>query len=135
MPPLPIGLKCFFAGYRRGPNASNADKFFMKGGLYMKLTKKQLKEYIEDYKKSDDILIDLYIETYEFYCRLRDELKNSDLMIEHTNKAGASNIVKNPLSIELTKTVQTLNNLLKSMGLTAAQRKKIVQEEGGFGDY
>ncbi|HDK9157452.1 TPA: phage terminase small subunit P27 family, partial [Staphylococcus aureus] len=22
-----------------------------------------------------------------------------------------------------------------SMGLTAAQRKKIVQEEGGFGDY
>ncbi|HEI3076204.1 TPA: phage terminase small subunit P27 family, partial [Staphylococcus aureus] len=26
-------------------------------------------------------------------------------------------------------------NLLKSMGLTAAQRKKIVQEEGGFGDY
>ncbi|EZS12570.1 hypothetical protein W657_02721, partial [Staphylococcus aureus VET0436R] len=23
----------------------------------------------------------------------------------------------------------------KSMGLTAAQRKKIVQEEGGFGDY
>ncbi|HCU8651575.1 TPA: phage terminase small subunit P27 family, partial [Staphylococcus aureus] len=52
-----------------------------------------------------------------------------------TNKAGASNIVKNPLSIELTKTVQTLNNLLKSMGLTAAQRKKIVQEEGGFGDY
>ncbi|EZS09202.1 hypothetical protein W657_02849, partial [Staphylococcus aureus VET0436R] len=24
---------------------------------------------------------------------------------------------------------------LKSMGLTAAQRKKIVQEEGGFGDY
>ncbi|HEK4129524.1 TPA: phage terminase small subunit P27 family, partial [Staphylococcus aureus] len=47
----------------------------------------------------------------------------------------ASNIIKNPLSIELTKTVQTLNNLLKSMGLTAAQRKKIVQEEGGFGDY
>lgn len=34
----------------------------------MKLTKKQLKEYIEDYKKSDDILINLYIETYEFYC-------------------------------------------------------------------
>ncbi|WP_256069671.1 P27 family phage terminase small subunit [Staphylococcus aureus] len=101
----------------------------------MKLKKKQLKEYIEDYKKSDDILINPYIETFEFYCRLRDELKNSDLMMEYTNKAGASKIVKNPLSIELTKTVQTLNNLLKSMGLTAAQRKKIVQEEGGFGDY
>lgn len=112
-----------------------AQIIFHERGFLMKLTKKQLKEYIEDYKKSDDMLINLYLETYEFYCRLRDELKNSDLMMEHTNKAGASNIVKNPLSIELTKTVQTLNNLLKSMGLTAAQRKKIVQEEGGFGDY
>lgn len=101
----------------------------------MKLTKEQLKKYIDDYQESDDMLISLYIETYEFYCRLRDELKKSDLMIEHTNKAGASNIVKNPLSIELTKTVQTLNNLLKSLGLTAAQREKVVQEEGGFGDY
>ncbi|MRW13055.1 phage terminase small subunit P27 family, partial [Staphylococcus aureus] len=89
----------------------------------------------EDRRQRKMCIKDKYIETYEFYCRLRDELKNSDLMIEHTNKAGASNIVKNPLSIELTKTVQTLNNLLKSMGLTAAQRKKIVQEEGGFGDY
>lgn len=97
--------------------------FHERGSLY-EINKKQLKEYIEDYKKSDDILINLYIETFEFYCRLRDELKNSDLMMEYTNKAGASNIVKNPLSIELTKTVQTLNNLLKSMGLTAAQRKR-----------
>ncbi|MEV2650874.1 P27 family phage terminase small subunit, partial [Paenibacillus larvae] len=36
---------------------------------------------------------------------------------------------KNPLSIELTKTVQTLNNLLKSLGLTPAQRKKVVSED------
>lgn len=101
----------------------------------MKITKQKLKQYIDNYQESDDMLISLYIETYEFYCRLRDELKNSELMMEHTNKAGASNIVKNPLSIELTKTVQTLNNLLKSLGLTAAQREKVVQEESGFGDY
>lgn len=67
-------LKMFFAGYRRGPNASNADKFFMKGGLYMKLTKTAKRIY-RRLQKSDDILINLYIETYEFYCRLRDELK------------------------------------------------------------
>ncbi|WP_240623523.1 P27 family phage terminase small subunit, partial [Staphylococcus saprophyticus] len=100
-----------------------------------KITKQKLKQYLDNYQESDDMLISLYIETYEFYCRLRDELKNSELMMEHTNKAGASNIVKNPLSIELTKTVQTLNNLLKSLGLTAAQREKVVQEESGFGDY
>ncbi|PNZ73643.1 phage terminase small subunit P27 family [Staphylococcus saprophyticus] len=99
------------------------------------MTKQKLKQYLDNYQESDDMLISLYIETYEFYCRLRDELKNSELMMEHTNKAGASNIVKNPLSIELTKTVQTLNNLLKSLGLTAAQREKVVQEESGFGDY
>lgn len=101
----------------------------------MKITKQKLKQYIDNYQESDDMLISLYLETYEFYCRLRDELKSKSLMMEHTNKAGASNIVKNPLSIELTKTVQTLNNLLKSLGLTAAQREKVVQEESGFGDY
>ncbi|MGW7889971.1 P27 family phage terminase small subunit [Staphylococcus xylosus] len=102
----------------------------------MKLTKKQIVQYIDGYRESDDMLIELYLETYSFYCRLRDELKESELMFEHTNKAGATNLVKNPLSIELTKTVQTLNNLLKSLGLTAAQREKIIEDsEEGFGEY
>lgn len=102
----------------------------------MKLTKKQVVQYIDGYQESDDMLIELYLETYSFYCRLRDELKESQLMFEHTNKAGATNLVKNPLSIELTKTVQTLNNLLKSLGLTAAQREKIIEDgEEGFGEY
>ena len=102
----------------------------------MKLTKKQVVQYIDGYQESDDMLIELYLETYSFYCRLRDELKESELMFEHTNKAGATNLVKNPLSIELTKTVQTLNNLLKSLGLTAAQREKIIEDnEEGFGEY
>jgi phage terminase small subunit len=55
-------------------------------------------------------------------------------MYEYTNKAGATNLVKNPLSIELTKTVQTLNNLLKSLGLTPAQRKKIKDTNGSGED-
>lgn len=57
--------------------------------------------------------------------------------MEHTNKAGATNLVKNPLAIELTKTVQTLNNLLKSLGLTPAQRKKVVNndDEDDFEDF
>lgn len=96
---------------------------------------KQIKGFLgDDYKKSDDELILIYCETYEFYERLRDEIKSQDLMMEYTNKANASNYIKNPLTIELTKTVQTLNNLLKSLGLTPAQRKKVV-EQGDNDDF
>src|SRR5699024_9909825 len=104
-------------------------RFFMKGGYHeVSLpTKKKLVEYLgENYQDSDDQLIRLYIETHQFYRRLQQEIKKTDLMYEYTNKAGATHLVKNPLSIELTKTVQTLNNLLKSLGLTPAQRKKIM---------
>jgi len=100
-------------------------------------TAKLLREYLgDDYKESDEQLIKLYVETHQFYRRLQKEVKESDLMYEYTNKAGAKNLVKNPLSIELTKTVQTLNNLLKSLGLTPAQRKKVVNgDEDDFDDF
>jgi len=93
--------------------------------------KKRLMEYLADaFVESDEEIIDLYVETYEFYQKMRKELKDKDLLIEHTNKFGATNHVKNPLIIEIAKTVQMLNNLLKSMGLTPAQRKKIVSGGG-----
>ncbi|WP_085523858.1 P27 family phage terminase small subunit [Tuberibacillus sp. Marseille-P3662] len=93
-------------------------------------TEKKIREYLGDsYQESDEELIKLYVETHRFYRRLQSEIKKNDLLYEYTNKAGATNIVKNPLSIELTKTVQTLNNLLKSLGLTAAQRKKVVNDD------
>ncbi|AYB39690.1 phage terminase small subunit P27 family [Brevibacillus laterosporus] len=93
-------------------------------------TAKLLREYLGDlYTESDEEIISLYIETHQFYRRLKQEIKKSPLMYEYTNKAGATNMVKNPLSIELTKTVQTLNNLLKSLGLTPAQRKKVTGDD------
>lgn len=89
------------------------------------VTHELLRGYLGDnYQPSDDQLINLYIETHEFYKRMQQELKEMPLMMEHTNKANATNYIKNPLSIELTKAVQTLNNLLKSLGLTPAQRKE-----------
>lgn len=90
-------------------------------------TREKLRNYLGDnYKESDEELIKLYIETHRFYRKLKKEISKQDLMYEYTNKAGATNLTKNPLVVELAKTVQTLNNLLKSMGLTPAQRKKIV---------
>ncbi len=97
-------------------------------------TANKIREYLgENYKESDEELIKLYIETHQFYRRLQKEVKKAKLMYEYTNKAGATNLVKNPLSVELNKTVQTLNNLLKSLGLTPAQRKKL-KENNGSGD-
>lgn len=100
-------------------------------------TAKLLREYLGDsYEESDEEIIKLYVDTHTFYRRLLKEVKQKDLMYEYTNKAGATNLVKNPLSIELTKTVQTLNNLLKSLGLTPAQRKRVVdEEENSFDDF
>ncbi|NBI27807.1 hypothetical protein ERL59_02370 [Chengkuizengella sp. YPA3-1-1] len=52
----------------------------------------------DSYEESDEEeLIKIYIETHQFYRRLKKEVKNSDLMYEHTNKAGATNFIKNPL--------------------------------------
>lgn len=100
-------------------------------------TAKVVRDYLgSDYQESDEQIIQLYIETHQFYRRLQKEVKGSDLMYEYTNKAGATNLMKNPLSIELTKTVQTLNNLLKSLGLTPAQRKKVVNDDDDdFGNF
>lgn len=101
----------------------------------MKVTAKTLRDYLgSNYRNSDEQLISLYVETHAFYQRMLKELKDMDLMMKHTNKAGATNYVKNPLSIEITKTVQTLNNLLKSMGLTPAQRKSLQMKQLTGGD-
>lgn len=99
-------------------------------------TSKSIRDYLgDDYQESDEELIKLYVETHQFYRRLLKEVKRNDLMFEHTNKAGATNLMKNPLSIELTKTVQTLNNLLKSLGLTPAQRKRVVSGDDDFDKF
>lgn len=89
-------------------------------------TAAKIRKYLgENYQKSDDEIIQLYVETHRFYRRLKKEVDNNDLMMEYTNKAGATNVIKNPMAIELTKTVLVLNNLLKSLGLTPAQRKQL----------
>ena len=95
-------------------------------------TKKLMKTYLgENFRESDEQLIDLYVEAHRYYRRLKKEVDKEPLMMMHTNKAGATNYVKNPLTIELTKQYQTLNNLLKSLGLTPAQRERL---DPGGGD-
>ncbi len=101
--------------------------------------KSRITNYLKDghvLQASDIEIVNLYAETYQFYCQLKGELIGKKLMMSYTNKAGAKNLIKNPLAIELTKTVQVLNNLLRSLGLTPAQRKEFadkgfIPKEGG----
>jgi P27 family predicted phage terminase small subunit len=94
--------------------------------------RKKIKSYLGDrYQPSDDELINLYCETHALYKKMLKEIRKTGLMTEYTNKAGATNLVKNPLAIEATKTAQVLNALLKSLGLTAAQRKEAVKANDG----
>jgi P27 family predicted phage terminase small subunit len=93
--------------------------------------KERIANYLKDghvLQASDLELINLYAETYQFYCQLRGELSGKKLLMSYTNKAGATNLVKNPLAIELTKTAQVLSNLLRSLGLTPAQRKEFADD-------
>lgn len=92
-------------------------------------TKKKMIEFLgEKYQPSDDQLIDLYVENYAIYKRMKADLKKQPLLVEHTNKAGATNATKNPLLIEIPKYVTMLNHLLKSLGLTPAQRRMLEEE-------
>ncbi len=48
-----------------------------------KKTFERIKRYLgESYQESDDELIHIYCDTYEFYCRLRDEVSKSKLMMQ-----------------------------------------------------
>lgn len=88
----------------------------------------KIKGYLGDkYQESDGELITLYCETHAFHQRILDELNKTGLMVPYTNNAGKESLVKNPLTIEITKITQVLNNLLKSLGLTTAQRKEIMK--------
>lgn len=83
----------------------------------------------DDYSPADDELIDAYVAAESILKRMQDALASEELMYEYTNKAGATNKVKNPLIMEIPRYTQTLNMLLKALGLTAAQRKKVVADD------
>lgn len=90
-----------------------------------------IKGYLgEKYRKSDDELINLYCQMHEFYNEMIKKVEETGLMIPYTNKSGATNLTRNPLLYEISKTAQLLNSLLKSLGLTTEKRKEILGEKG-----
>jgi P27 family predicted phage terminase small subunit len=92
---------------------------------------KKIKGYLGDhYQESDEQLIQLYCDTVKQYSEMKKELEQSGHLIKYTTKTGAVNLVRNPLSTELTRLISTQNRLLKALGLSPeARRIKIKDEE------
>lgn len=57
----------------------------------------------------------------------------SELLVMHTNKAGATNLVKHPLLVELDSLQQIALGMEKELGLTPASLKKINEAALGTG--
>jgi hypothetical protein len=91
--------------------------------------------YLGDaYGPADEEPIRLYVELDHQLQRVLRELDAApELMIDHTNKIGATNAVKHPLLAEVPRLTLAMNQTWKSLGLTAAQRKKL-QAPGGDDD-
>jgi hypothetical protein len=93
-------------------------------------TRERIVSYLGDqYAGADDELIDAYVQAEAILKRMQVQLAGEELLYEYTNKAGATNKIKNPLLMEIPRYTQTLNMLLKALGLTAAQRKKVVADD------
>jgi hypothetical protein len=84
----------------------------------------------DGYSSADDDTIEDYCRVEDLLSRILAELAEDDLTIDYTNKAGATNPVKNPLISEAKGLIATKNTLRKSLGLTGAQRKRL----GAAGD-
>ncbi len=96
----------------------------------------KMKSYLGDqYRPSDDEIINLYCETHAFYKRLQKEVAKESLTLRR-ERDGVVSYIKNPLAVELTKTVRILNDLLKSLGLVSKgyknkQDRKKLSSSGG----
>jgi phage terminase small subunit len=48
--------------------------------------------------------------------------------MEYTNKGGQTNVVKNPLAIEIPKIIEQTRKLLAELALTPASRKRLQEQ-------
>lgn len=67
----------------------------------------------------------LYCDAYVDYIECSDIISKEGLMIEHTNKAGAENIVPHPLMTKKKQLFDQMKSLANEFGLTPGARAKI----------
>lgn len=96
-----------------------------------KIAKKEWKRLVEQFKQLSIISnLDLnnlgaYCNSYSSYIEVTTELQNSSLTIKYTNKAGATNIIENPLIKIQIKYSDEMKKYSSLLGLTIDSRLKM----------
>ncbi|MDY2986124.1 MAG: P27 family phage terminase small subunit [Peptoniphilus sp.] len=90
----------------------------------------KMMKQVETYNKAFDVTIDTFAKIVFDYNKLVDEFEKSgaEITVEHTNKNGSTNIIKNPLYQSIEKLRTDLITYARELGLTPAGLKKLNQK-------
>ena len=67
----------------------------------------------------------IYCDSYAKYIKASQEIEKNGLVVEHTNKMGATNLVTNPYVQIATKYAELVKKFCSEFGLTPSSRAKI----------
>ena len=99
-----------------------------------KLTYADIMKLAETYGVSSNTFFasaaDRYVGQVEMIDRIRKQIDEDGLMIEHTNVKGDTNVDVNPLTVQLPKYIDTANKTLSLM-LDIVQRLGKPSDDGG----
>lgn len=77
---------------------------------------------------TDPIIVETTAYLFQLYDEYTKQIKTLGSLVEHTNKSGQTNIVKNPLTIEIPKIIEQIRKLLAELALTPASRKRLQEQ-------
>jgi P27 family predicted phage terminase small subunit len=77
---------------------------------------------------TDPIIVETTAYLFQLYSDYTERVKELGSIMEYTNKGGQTNIVKNPLAIEIPKIIEQTRKLLAELALTPASRKRLQEQ-------
>lgn len=98
------------------------------------IAKDEWHKIVEDLKELDIITnldvsaLAVYCDAYENYVKATEQVQKLGLVVKHTNKAGASNVVTNPYVLIANKYAELMKKYLIEFGLTPSSRAAIAKK-------
>lgn len=86
---------------------------------------------VKTYKPDFAILINTLAETLEDYDRAKKQFKKDGykFMVEHTNKAGVTNLIKNPSYLIIENSRKQITVMCRELGISPAGLNRINDKE------